>query len=209
MTLVSNGVPSYQANARAPAADVRDAAKDIERSILMARAQAGDQAAYRRLLEDITPYVRTIAARRLRDPQDVEDAVQDVLLTVHLIRHTYDPGRPFVPWLAAIANRRVIDQLRRVMRSSARQVALTPEHETFAASQTNIEEATSDGELLRRAIGSLSAGQRQAVEMLKLKEMSLKDAAATSGMSIASLKVAMHRALKSLQKALTKEGENS
>lgn len=175
----------------------------------MARAQAGDQAAYRRLLEDITPYVRTIAARRLRDPQDVEDAVQDVLLTVHLIRHTYDPGRPFVPWLAAIANRRVIDQLRRVMRSSARQVALTPEHETFAASQTNIEEATSDGELLRRAIGSLSAGQRQAVEMLKLKEMSLKDAAATSGMSIASLKVAMHRALKSLQKALTKEGENS
>lgn len=209
MTLVSNGAPSYQANARAPAADVRDAGKDIERSILMARAQAGDQAAYRRLLEDITPYVRTIAARRLRDPQDVEDAVQDVLLTVHLIRHTYDPGRPFVPWLAAIANRRVIDQLRRVMRSSARQVALTPEHETFAASQTNIEEATSDGELLRRAIGSLSAGQRQAVEMLKLKEMSLKDAAATSGMSIASLKVAMHRALKSLQKALTKEGENS
>src|SRR5258708_35732958 len=87
--------------------------RDVDWSILMARAQEGDRAAYHRLLQEITPYLRSLAARRHRDPNDIEDAVQDVLLTVHSIRQTYDPARPFAPWLVAIANRRFIDRLRR------------------------------------------------------------------------------------------------
>src|SRR5258708_4022533 len=80
---------------------------------LMAHAQAGDQAAYRQLLTEITPSVRSIAARYPRVREDVEDAVQDVLLSVHAIRHSYDPSRPFGPWLATIADRRALDRLRR------------------------------------------------------------------------------------------------
>ena len=77
----------------------------------MAHAQGGDRAAYRRLLEEIAPYVRALAVRRLPNRSDVEDAVQDVLMTVHAIRQTYDPARPFGPWLVAIADRRIIDRL--------------------------------------------------------------------------------------------------
>jgi RNA polymerase sigma-70 factor (ECF subfamily) len=33
-----------------------------------------------------------MAARRFEEPSDAEDAVQDVLLTVHAVRHTYDPA---------------------------------------------------------------------------------------------------------------------
>src|SRR6516165_7888891 len=87
--------------------------RDVDWSILMARAQEGDGAAYHRLLQEITPYLRSLAARRYRDANDTEDAVQDVLLTIHSIRQTYDPTRPFAPWLVAIANRRFIDRLRR------------------------------------------------------------------------------------------------
>jgi hypothetical protein len=76
-------------------------------SQLMARAQDGDRDAYRALLEDITPYLRALAARCFRETGDIEDAVQDVLLTIHAVRHAYDPGRPFGPWLVAIANRRI------------------------------------------------------------------------------------------------------
>jgi RNA polymerase sigma-70 factor (ECF subfamily) len=43
--------------------------------------------------------------------------------------------------------------------------------------------------------------------LLKLKEMSLKEASATTGMSIAALKVATHRGLKALRKMLTGEGD--
>ena len=180
--------------------------RELDWSILMARAQDGDRGAYRRLLEEITPFLRSLAARRHRDLSDVEDAVQDVLLTLHAIRHTYDPARPFGPWLVAIANQRLIDRLRRQGRLRSRETALMPEHETFSAGQPNLCEKSLDRRELREAVEKLPAGQRQAVRLLKLEERSLKEAAAISGMSIGSLKVATHRALKSLRKILAKGG---
>jgi len=180
--------------------------RELDWSILMARAQDGDRGAYRRLLEEITPFLRSLAARRHRDLSDVEDAVQDVLLTLHAIRDTYDPARPFGPWLVAIANHRLIDRLRRQGRLRSRETALMPEHETFSAGQPNLCEKSLDRRELREAVEKLPAGQRQAVRLLKLEERSLKEAAAISGMSIGSLKVATHRALKSLRKILAKGG---
>ena len=175
---------------------------DRDRAMLMARAQAGEREAYRRLLEDITPFIRALAARRLHDASEVEDAVQDVLLTVHTIRHTYDPARPFAPWLAAIANRRIIDRLRRQMRRNLRQTTLSSKQETFSAPEANLEDAGLDAVALRAAIERLPPGQRQAIKLLKLGEMSLREAATASGMSIVALKVATHRALATLRKAL-------
>ena len=182
--------------------------REIEWSILMARAQAGDSGAYRRLLVEISPYLRALAGRRHRDPSDVEDAVQDILLTVHAIRQTYDPSRPFGPWLVAIANRRLIDRLRRQGRMRGRESPLTDEHETFPAAQSNLDEAISDRRELQAAMETLPAGQRQAIQLLKLKEMSLKEAAAASGMSVAALKAATHRALSSLRKLLQDRSGN-
>jgi len=171
----------------------------------MARAQAGDREAYRRLLEEITPYLRSLAARRMPNRSDVEDAVQDALLTIHAVRHTYDPSRPFGPWLVAIASRRVVDGLRRRGRTGARESPLDAEHETFAAPEANYHEAASEARALREAVESLPPGQRDAIRMLKLQEMSLKEAAAASGMTVAALKVATHRALKSLRKVLGRQ----
>ena len=75
--------------------DSRKASDGAEWSKLMARSQDGDREAYRTLLEAATPYIRSLAARCFKQPTDVEDAVQDVLLTIHTVRHAYDPGRPF------------------------------------------------------------------------------------------------------------------
>ena len=172
---------------------------------LMAAAQAGDRAAYHRLLTEITPYVRSIAGRYHRTREDVEDAVQDILLSVHTIRHTYDPSRPFGPWLATIADRRALDRLRKRLRSAGRETALEPVHETFAAAPANSGTAGLEAEELARALERLPPGQRQALELLKLKEMSLKEASAATGLSITALKVATHRALKSLR--LVMQGE--
>jgi len=180
--------------------------RDVEWSILMARAQEGDQAAYHRLLHEITPYLRSLAARRHRDASDVEDAVQDVLLTIHSIRQTYDPTRPFAPWLVAIANRRFIDRLRRQGRTRNREIPLTSEHETFCEPAANLEERA-DGRELEGMVSHLPPAQQKAVRLLKLRELSLKEAAAVSGMSITSLKVNTHRALKSLRKMLFDRSE--
>lgn len=171
---------------------------------LMARAQDGDRQAYRTLLRDITPWLRALASRCFKERYDVEDAVQDVLLTVHAVRHTYDPGRPFGPWLAAIAHRRIIDRLRRQTRAWSREVELSAEHETFSldAANSRNEDAPADEAALHAAITALPRDQREAIRLLKLKEMSLKEAALASGRSVSALKVATHRAIKSLRKRL-------
>src|SRR5947207_4694150 len=86
LTLVaSSGAAGTQA---ARTGDARGAG-ERDWSQLMARAQDGDRGAYRALLEDITPYLRALATRCFHDTGDIEDAVQDVLLTVHAVRHAY------------------------------------------------------------------------------------------------------------------------
>ena len=169
---------------------------------LIRLAQDGDRTAYRRLLMEITPYLRGLAGRQHRDPRDVEDSVQDILLTIHTIRHTYDPARPFKPWLVAIGRRRIIDRLRTNRRSRLRETELLDEHETFSADETNIHEAQSESRVLHEAVESLPAGQREAIRLLKIEEKSLNEAAAESGMTVAALKVSTHRAVKALRKIL-------
>jgi RNA polymerase sigma-70 factor (ECF subfamily) len=173
-----------------------------EWSALMARAQDGDRLAYRRLLEEITPYLRSLAVRHRALSGEVEDAVQDTLLTLHSARHTYDPSRPFGPWLVAIANRRITDRMRRRGRVAAAETALGPEHETIGAIGPNIFALLSGRRGLRDAIERLPSGQRQAVLLLKLRGLSLKEAASHSGMSVAALKVASHRGIKALRAML-------
>jgi len=180
-----------------------DSVRDVDWSILMARAQRGDAAAYRRLLDEVVPYLRSLVARQIHDPNDREDAVQDILLTVHSIRHVYDPTRPFGPWLATIAKHRLVDRLRHQGRRRARETALIPEHETFPGPQAHIDNELSDRREMTAALDRLPAGQRRAIQLLKVDELSLKEASIVSGMSIAALKVATHRALKNLREILS------
>src|SRR5258708_32747125 len=65
--------------------------RDVDWSSLMARAQEGDRAAYHRLLQEITPYLRSLGARRHRDPNDIVDAVQDRPVSQHERRATNSP----------------------------------------------------------------------------------------------------------------------
>ncbi|MGU7773031.1 sigma-70 family RNA polymerase sigma factor [Burkholderia sp. MR1-5-21] len=173
-------------------------------SVLMACAQLGDRDAYRRLLQSITPYLRGLAYRQGVHPDAVEDVVQDILATVHTVRHTYDPERPFGPWLLTVATRRIVDALRREGRLDAREIPLDDKHETLVGATANLMEEATDARVLRETIERLPPGQRDAIRMLKLEEMSLKEAAVASGMTVAALKVAVHRGLKSLRKLLVK-----
>ena len=175
--------------------------------VLMRRVQEGDSAAYAELLNEITPILRR-AIRRKRSflsTEDIEDLVQDVLLSVHAVRGTYDPSRPFMPWLFAITRNRLVDGVRRYARQGAREVAIDETEVTFQTFAANtIEEDFGEMQDLYRAIEVLPPTQRDAIEMLKLKEMSLKEASESSGMTQGALKVATHRAMNSLRKLFKK-----
>jgi RNA polymerase sigma factor (sigma-70 family) len=187
---------------------MKQQADDRALASLMQAAQVGDKHAYARLLDEITPRLRDIVRgqRRFLKTEDIEDLVQDILLSLHAVRATYDPQRPFMPWLMAIMRNRLADGARRYRRRAAHEVLAETLSVTFSDEGTNIDsDGYGDPEALRQAIRGLPAGQREAIEMLKLREMSLKEAAAASGTSIGALKVSVHRAMATLRKALTKE----
>lgn len=175
----------------------------------MRAVQDGDAQAYLQLLKRITPRLQQMvrAQRRFLDAADIDDIVQEILISLHAVRATYDPGRPFIPWLMAIARNRLADSGRRRARQRAYEVQVDELPVTFSEDQTNILNTYGDPEALRRAIKALPPGQQEAVEMLKLREMSLKEAASASGISTGALKVSMHRAMTTLRKVLT-TGDN-
>lgn len=168
---------------------------------LLTAAQSGDAGAYRAFLESIAPFARAIARRRDWSDDRVEDVVQDALLTIHRVRHTYEPGRPVKPWVAAIVTRRAIDAARRRIRLGTRETHDPVGYETYSDPEANKVEMGDAAQILSRMMGGLSPRQKEAVELVKLKEMSLIEAADTSGQSVAALKVNIHRAIRKMRGA--------
>ncbi len=183
---------------------------DAALSALMAASQGGNRRAYQSLLRAAAP-VAAASARRMGVPPDrVDDVVQDVLLTLHRARATYDPMRPFLPWLRAIARRRAIDVLRTHSRTAAREVADEHAYVNHPGAEPDADAGLDRAEqarLLADAIALLPPGQRQAVEVLALRERSLEEASGLTGRSKVALKVNLHRAIQALRARLVEGGD--
>ena len=168
---------------------------------LMRSAQGGDTRCYDQLLRAVTPFIRSLSRRYCRNPDLAEDVVQDVLLTVHRIRHTWDPRRPFSPWLASIAARRGIDRIRRDSRIARFEVSDEAALETFAAPATNHDSGALHAvEAIEPLLAALPERQRLALEAVKIRGLSVAQAASESGQTVAALKVNVHRAVKALRR---------
>jgi RNA polymerase sigma-70 factor (ECF subfamily) len=131
----------------------------------------------------------------------LDDVVQETLITIHRVRHTYDPARSYDAWLSAIASRRAVDALRSLGRRDRRELHDDHLLDTHADTDdaTAAAEREQEAQRLRDAIATLPPGQRQAVEQLGLKERSLAEAAAHTGRQEGALKVNLHRAIKALR----------
>jgi RNA polymerase sigma-70 factor (ECF subfamily) len=177
-------------------------ADDARRAAQMAAAQAGDRAAYEALLRDCVPFITIVAGRQGVPPDRRDDVVQDVLLTIHRARQTYDPARSFNAWLRVIAERRAIDLMRQVRRHGARELHAPIAFETYpdrdADPARGIEHVQASGRVAE-VLANLPASQREAVEALVIREQSLAEAAAATRRSKGALKVNLHRALKALR----------
>lgn len=177
---------------------------DRQRRAWMAAAQGGDRLAYEHVLADSVALITRVATGCGVPFHARDDVVQETLITVHRVRHTYDPSRSYDAWLAAIAERRAIDALRSHGRRSHREV-----HDDFAlAQQPDLEDASAESERRQRAqhlqaaIAGLPPRQREAVEQLGIKERSLAEAAVETGSTAGALKVNLHRALKALRERM-------
>jgi len=193
-------------NAASPNAASNDT-REAQWRALMRAAQDGDNAAYSRLLSELLPMLRGVVRKKWRNQQDVEDIVQDILLSLHSVRHTYDPSRPFLPWIMTISARRIADAARRIYSRAANETTVDVLPETFSGEETkSFEQVSDDQDSIRAALTNLPAGQRQAIELMKLQGLSLQEASEKTGKSVASLKVTVHRAVKAMREVLRGEG---
>ena len=170
----------------------------------MRRAVDGDSAAYHRLLTVVAPVLRAVTRRglaRAGQPTDLsEDIVQEILLAVHLKRHTWDPAAPLGPWLFAIARNKLIDALRRKGRRVFVDIdefaeILPAEPERDVASQREVD----------KHLEGLPARQRDVVRAISVDSASIKDTAAKLAMSEGAVRVALHRGLAALAAKLRKD----
>jgi RNA polymerase sigma-70 factor (ECF subfamily) len=166
-------------------------------TVLMRSAISGDSAAYHRLLKAVTPVLRAAAKRglaRAGQPVDQsEDIVQDILLAVHLKRHTWDANAPFAPWLFAIARNKLIDSLRR----RGRRVFVNIEDFAEILPGEAAPETAPASEVAAQ-LQSLPARQRQVLQSIAVDSASIKDTATKFAMSEGAVRVALHRGLASL-----------
>src|SRR6202789_29978 len=166
---------------------------------LMAAAQVGDANAYRTLLAELALWLRRYYARRL-PPSMTEDAVQDVLLAIHEKRHTYDPERPFRPWLAAIARYKWIDRLRSLKAEVAEpfdENIGTPDHGDSVIA----------GSTLQQILAELKPPQAEAIRLVKLEGYSVEEASRATGQSVSLVKVNIHRGVKHLANIVRTTGD--
>lgn len=88
------------------------------------------------------------------------------------------------------------------------EVAIDDLDVTFLQDSANDSSAEyGDPRALAQAVAALPPGQRTAIDLLKIREMSLKEAAATSGTSVGALKVATHRAMQTLHRTLKRDDD--
>ncbi len=164
------------------------------------RAAQGDARAYARFLDEVATTLRPIVARRCA-AADAEDIVQEILLTIHAKRATWDGDRPVLPWIRAIARHKLSDALRRHYRQGRHlEQPLTDRPEEAGATGLPVELLDLD-----RRIASLPARQGAVVRALGLEGASVQAVAERLAMSRVAVRVAFHRGLAAL--ARRAEGE--
>jgi len=166
----------------------------------MAAAHRGDARLYERLLRELAGVIRAYIRSRFGTLAFTDDCVQECLIAIHSARHTYDPKRPFRPWLFAIVRNKTVDLLRRSFTSGRAQQAMGDMPATEPDPRAEIEA----GEIL----AGLKPEFRSALTLTKIIGYSINEAAEHSGISENAMKSRVSRAIRAAESLLKEERSN-
>ncbi len=166
----------------------------------MRQSLAGDSDAYTHLLRKTARLLRPFLTKRLNSTSEVDDILQEILISVHKARHTYDGGRPYRPWVYAIARFRLHDYLHAHYDDQLwHAIDLSEVEESLAepVTETSICYESIKGEVQR-----LPEKQATIVQMMHRDGYTAKEVGERIGMKESAVKVAAHRAYKILRRTL-------
>ncbi len=162
---------------------------------LLRAGLGGDSTSYARFLTDISPLLRRMIGSKVPSA-DVEDVLQEVLLSVHKARHTYDGQRPIMPWLAAITHFRITDYLRKHYASMRHQTTDIADVQEFLADVT---QSSGSNETIEELLKDVPEKQRQILTMMHVEGFTAKQVGEKLNMNESAVKVAAHRAIKKIR----------
>jgi RNA polymerase sigma-70 factor, ECF subfamily len=173
----------------------------------MARYANGDDAAFAEVYDALAPRLFGFVVRQTRDTSKAEDVVQQTLLQMHRARGRFEPGAPVLPWAFAIARRLVIDQHRRRGREVLADNGDALEDVAIVNGEAadDIVIAKEVAEALGQELQRLPENQRVAFELIKQEGLSVAEAAAVLGTTVAAVKLRAHRAYEALRAVLNVE----
>lgn len=172
---------------------------DARWSRFMAAAQRGDGRAYEQLLRELATVIEAYITSRFGVLSFTEDCVQECLLAIHSARHTYDPGRPFRPWLFTIVRNKTVDLLRRSY--AGERAGVVPVDDRLPAEGRDLAESVAVGEILAK----LEPQHRNALTLTKVYGYTLAEAAKHSGITESAMKSRVSRALRAAEVLLSRE----
>lgn len=170
--------------------------REMHLQALFVSGQEGDEQAYRVFLSELSGHLRSFLRARLqRQPGEVEDLLQEVLLAIHNGRHTYRTDQPLTAWVFAIARYKLTDFYRGRSRHEVFNDSLDDGAELFAEPHLEPAQASRDlGKLLQQ----LPERQRLPIMHVKLEGLSVTETALITGLSESAIKTGIHRGLKAL-----------
>jgi len=178
---------------------------------LVTLALNGAHAAFSQLLHRHAPHLRRVLARRLRNPDDVLDLIQDTQFAVWKALQSYDARRPFEAWLTAIALNKWRDWARHeaVRCSAICLLQAGAEGGGAVTEEPSAERLAMDGESLRdlgRALEGLPRPLRDPLILTAVHELPQGAAARALKLTRKAVEMRVRRARQHLQQALRPQG---
>lgn len=169
-------------------------------SDLIAQSLNGDQVAYAKFLQEVTIFLRPILKKKIVS-SDVEDVLQEVLISIHKARHTYDGKRDILPWIIAIMRFRVMDYLRKYYAQMRHQIS---EIEDFENILVDVTESTSENEIIDDLLADVDQKNKEILTMMYVEGYTAKEVGSKINMSESAVKVAAHRMIKKIRNKFSK-----
>lgn len=179
---------------------VRVTDQDGNLEALMKQSLAGDLRAYADLLRATAHLLHPFLAKRLNFANEVDDLMQEILISIHKARHTYDGNRPYKPWAYAIAKFRLHDHLRAHYSDQLRQAVDFDELEESLPEY--VTETAINYESISGEVSKLPEKQATILKLMHQEGYTAKEVAEKLGMNESAVKVAAHRAYKILREKL-------
>jgi RNA polymerase sigma-70 factor, ECF subfamily len=167
-----------------------------------------DPGAASELYASFAPRIFGLGMVMLGNPSQAEDLVQDTFVKVWRTAPSYDPNRGSLDtWILLIARSLAVDLLRRRVLEAKTVAGENAREESMESGPEEQAETRDLSERARRAMESLSAGQRAALELAYFGGKTSAEVAEMEGIPVGTAKTRIRTALFRLREALEVEHE--